>query len=607
MTRHDATHETRYDQKVEWCQVQSLVRRPYAEWLHSAHLVLTIQDTAKARDWLRKMQPDIRFAGDIYGIEDPQQKGPKADEPLHFNIAFTVSGLRKLGVQESDLQTFDSAFYEGMAPEPVQPDLPKDTPQRRALIRKQGTTRRAGILGDIAENHSSNWLWGGTKTAENGLESETYESRVLQDQVDILLMVFAQTPELVHDHIKTLQAGDNGVVDAIQSVRNQTPSNHTTFLSDREHFGFKDGISQPLFPDSHKAKKVSARWREFHQVATGEFVLGYLNERNARPESPMLDWNYASGMDLPQRRSADGKPDPTRLDFGRNGTYLVARQLEQNVEAFDRLVENAANLIRTDVEVELPRRQAAELLIGRGVDGEPLVADVGPAYEREAMICPVHPGDQGDQANLPEPVASFEYNDFGYNQVDPAGLSCPIGSHVRRTNPRDSLDPGPDAALNLSKQHRILRRGRIYGKPLDWRGFLRHKLPTEEDTAASPPERGLFFICLNSDIAGQFEFIQDTWVNNPNFGDLEGERDAILAASIDAKVSLPAKPFTRWMSRDVPPVVTVRGGAYFFMPGRKALQALTLRDDARTGNLGPGTVTEGQVADEGILVSGGLG
>jgi Dyp-type peroxidase family len=454
-----------------------------------------------------------------------------------------------------------------MAPEPVQPDDLASLPPDEHLIRKQGTTRRAGALGDILENHSSHWIWGGTKTAATGEETDDTDRRVMQDQVHILLMVFAQERSLVQGFIDDLLADDtNGIIDPVRDATGDTPIQHETRHTGREHFGFRDGISQPMFPDSRKAKRVGDRWRELHQVAAGEFVLGYLNERDERAEVPSITSDFSKDHGLEHKCVDCKRLDTTRLDFGRNGTYLVARQLDQDVAAFDQMVEQTAHLIANNIEGEaLPLQKAAELLVGRGIDGAPLSTDIGPSYERKSPRTVGSTEDDCDETQ--------ERNDFTFHRTDQAGMTCPIGSHVRRTNPRDSLEPNPGTSLSLSKQHRILRRGRIYGDEVPWKKFDRHKKP-----GANKGTRGLFFICLNTDIAGQFEFIQDTWINNPNFGDLEGERDPLLASSRDTRVSLPSKPFTRWFRRREPPV-KVRGGAYFFLPGMKALRALAYKKD----------------------------
>src|SRR5437763_7272847 len=96
-------------------------------------------------------------------------------------------------------------------------------------------------------------------------------------------------------------------------------------------------------------------------------------------------------------------------------------------------------------------------------------------------------------------------------------------AHVRRSLPRYSWAPKPGTArsLELDKRHRLLRRGREYGPPV----------PTSQlfsETPPDDPERRLFFVCLAANISRQFEFVQDSWVNNPKFGELYDEPDPLV-------------------------------------------------------------------------------
>jgi hypothetical protein len=165
-------------------------------------------------------------------------------------------------------------------------------------------------------------------------------------------------------------------------------------------------------------------------------------------------------------------------------------------------------------------------------------------------------------------------NDFGYAQKDAGGLGCPVAAHVRRANPSDSLPPDPTRSLKTVARHRILRRGRSFGKPVD-------------ETARSTEDgvdRGLYFVALNADLRRQFEFVQQTWLGNPNFGGLQNDGDPLLG-SRDARkddddsvvpaadFSFPAAPYRRRLS-GLPRFVQNRGGGYFFVPGMRALRYL---------------------------------
>jgi Dyp-type peroxidase family len=251
-------------------------------------------------------------------------------------------------------------------------------------------------------------------------------------------------------------------------------------------------------------------------VEPGEFVLGYPDERDTtvRYPAPLVQ---AGPRDL-----------------ARNGTYLVFRQLAQHVTAFEAFTHDTAERIGESEE------WVASRLIGRHRSGVPLVPGVGSSRDDRKR------------------------NDFLYVAEDPSGLACPLGAHIRRANPRDSVGPDPETALRLSRMHRIIRRGRSYGH--------RHDQPAT-DAASMQEERGIHFICLNASISGQFELIQHSWINNPHFGGLYDEADPI-SHDEDARVmTIQSRP-THWRLQGIAPFTTVRGGAYFFMPGIGALQAL---------------------------------
>jgi deferrochelatase/peroxidase EfeB len=170
-----------------------------------------------------------------------------------------------------------------------------------------------------------------------------------------------------------------------------------------------------------------------------------------------------------------------------------------------------------------------------------------------------------------DPALSDE-NDFAYHALDPHGYRCPKGSHVRRAHPRDSLDPEPGShdSIQIGKRHRILRRGRQYGT---WVSPLvpgARSQGTEKDE-----DRGLYFICLNANLARQFEFVQHTWINNPKFDGLYDDSDPVVAGRSTAgrTFTMPTPPVRKRVT-GLPSFVTVRGGAYFFLPGIRAVRYL---------------------------------
>jgi deferrochelatase/peroxidase EfeB len=119
----------------------------------------------------------------------------------------------------------------------------------------------------------------------------------------------------------------------------------------------------------------------------------------------------------------------------------------------------------------------------------------------------------------------------------------------------------------LDRRHRLLRRGREYGPPVD---------DVFAPAPPNDPDRGLYFICLAGNISRQFEFIQHTWLNNPKFAALYDEPDPLVGyhPPQSANFSIPAEPLRERLT-NIPQFITTRGGAYFFLPGLRALRYLT--------------------------------
>ena len=281
-------------------------------------------------------------------------------------------------------------------------------------------------------------------------------------------------------------------------------------------------------------------------VRAGEFVLGYPNEYGRYTESPTVAASSDPTGILPGARS-DGRG----RDLGRNGTYLVLRQLAQHVHRFWQFADRVSSGPGRRQDPAERVRVAAKM-VGRWPEGAPLVL----SPDRD------------------DPKLSGA-NDFAYHGADPNGERCPVGAHVRRANPRDSLDPDPGsrASVAINKRHRILRRGRGYGTRIS----IDEALANGSDPA-SDEGRGLHFLCLNANIARQFEFIQHSWINDPTFVGLYGDPDPLVGArSGDRRdFTIQASP-VRTRLEAVPEFVSVRGGAYFFLPGIRALRYLATR------------------------------
>ena len=225
--------------------------------------------------------------------------------------------------------------------------------------------------------------------------------------------------------------------------------------------------------------------------------------------------------------------DPAVRDLGRNGSYLVIRQLKQDVEAFEDYLVDAAGQVG-----ETPEWVAAKM-VGRWRNGAPLV------------LFPYGPPATYD------PLAKDET--FLFGRDDPQGLACPFGAHIRRANPRDQLDADDETEMSITNRHRIIRRGRAY----------------VDGTNSAAKAQGLMFMCLNADIERQFEFLQQTWIGSTSFGPLRDEADPLTAPNrTDGTYTIPAFGGPKRLT-GMPSFVSVIGGGYFFLPGRQTLNFLS--------------------------------
>ena len=467
---------------VEYSDIQGLLRFGFGKMPESRYFLLRVRDAAAARAWLAAAP-----------VTTAETQSPPPDRILQ--VAFTASGLRALGVPEPVVQAFSPEFISGIA----------------------GESARSRRLGDLDDNAPSAWQWGGPG-----------------DSIDLLVALFAAHGRIEEWEQEVCRAPWSTAFD----VR---PPLTTSDLGGREPFGFVDGISQPEL-DWEGTRDASQDQLDYSaKVALGEFLLGYSNEYCRYTDRPLLDSTTPGAAGL-----APAEDDSGRRDLGRNGSYLVMRQLEQDVRGFWRFIYSAA-------ASEEDRTRLAEAMVGRRLaNGDPLV-----------------PG------NPP--------NNFTYDR-DPDGVRCPFGSHIRRANPRNTDLPGRPSSLLArgwtklgggvtgiredllasTRFHRILRRGREYGPPL----------PPEEAarpaTAAEPP-RGIHFLCLNANISRQFEFVQNAWVMSGKFNGLPDESDPLLGAA-GRPFSIPRDGMCPARVQAIPRFITVRGGAYFFLPGIRALR-----------------------------------
>jgi len=204
----------------------------------------------------------------------------------------------------------------------------------------------------------------------------------------------------------------------------------------------------------------------------------------------------------------------------------------------------------------------AAKMVGRWPSGAPLT------------LCP-------DQDN----PAFRDTNDFLYAANDSIGRGCPFGAHIRRSNPRDQVLPAaPPESLRMSARHRILRRGKPYGAPLFNLSVLDRIADVQSlraivDLKRDEQSRGIHFLGINASIKSQFEFIQQVWANNPHFNGLTDNPDPLTGnhgePNAGGSMLVPCSELDE-RTASLPRLVTVRGGAYLFMPSLRALSWLAV-------------------------------
>lgn len=267
-----------------------------------------------------------------------------------------------------------------------------------------------------------------------------------------------------------------------------------------DHFGYRDRISQPVIEGTGEEPTPGSG----APLKAGEFILGYADEEGRVPRLPQPEI------------------------LGRNGSFMAYRRLEEHVGRFrDFLAANG----NTSDEQEL----VAAKLMGRWRSGAPLVLS--------------------PQADDPELGKDPQRNNrFNYKTQDPHGYAVPLGSHMRRMNPRDT-------AVNMNRR-RMIRRGATYGSHLP------------EGTPDDGVERGIAAFVICASLVRQYEFAQNVWINDKHFHELGNERDPIIGTQDGTlEFKIPKRPIRR-VIKGLPAFTTVRGGGYFFVPGLNALRWL---------------------------------
>ncbi|MFI5620144.1 peroxidase [Streptomyces sp. NPDC051567] len=513
---------------------------------HVCMLLLRFGDAGRARQWLARLLPEISTT----------------EEVARFNAAFSVARREDDSdpVSLSSLWTGFSLTHPGLRLLAGREPFPALPPGGTAEAFSQGAAARAAQLGDTGDSAPATWLFGGDgpgggdRAAGTGGVAGTSGTAGTAgtggagaggagSTVHAVLTLAADDPArlttAVARHRDAALAADASVVFC------QDAATLPGEMRGHEHFGFADSIGQP-----------GVRGFAVPDPATGTTVLG-------RPGTRLLPpGEFLVGPEKAGQRPA-GLPA-----WATGGSFQVVRRLAQDVPGWwEQIGQRLAELKKSGAAPpEATPNWLAARLVGRWPGGTPVAGC--PAAEQRTP-----PGE--------DPDAALDYSG------DPYGWRTPLFAHIRKANPRGGmvLTPGrPPAALAEVDAHRIIRRGIPYG-PVH--------LPEPGPGHRPQAPRGLLFVCYQTDLVEQYEFIAKRWVNEPDFPPGLNPRvgaDPVIGPGSPVAFETPSATGSRATSLDFGRFVRTEGALYAFTPSLPTLRALAsgVLDDAI--EIHPGTV-----------------
>ncbi|WP_298337071.1 hypothetical protein [uncultured Erythrobacter sp.] len=503
-------------------------------------IFLHVDNGKKGREFLEEFYDRVTTAV-RWKSDNPY--APKAETsaserpPVTLNFAFTFNGLVALGVPIKTLSMMPAEFLQGM----------------RA---------RAPILGDtLPDGALDRWdeVW--KHEAQAGSDKAVHIMALLNSNMDPAtgepVPEMEELTNLIRNHcndggVRILTGHGVGEADYQDMSARLIQDAETGQFKPvpLEHFGFVDGISDPVFegqflPANEEERKVGngkftgeLKTQEevenpdnWAPLATGEFLLGYPDEAKEMPPAALPNL------------------------FSTNGTFMAYRKLEENVESFHEYIDNTVPEFAKVYGIADQDEARATLFAkfsGRWQDGVPLA--LAPTYADWITFNEQH---QDDVTRRPL-LSRFIYGD------DKDGAACPASSHTRRVHPRDMLGPGDASGTILVNRRRILRRGLPY-----------------DATKDSKRERGIVMLICCSSLERQFEFVQQQWINYGMDSNAGNDTCPMLGVRQDDKLKFvipndPEGEGAPYICSNLPQFVETKGGAYFFVPSMTSLRMIAI-------------------------------
>jgi len=480
-----------------------------------------------AKEWLSNIHGHISSTTEVLhfnrlfrSLRTRTLREPTGLAATWCNIAFSHDGIEKLASRDEADALPDEAFRLGM-PE-----------------------RAVALLGDPASPTSpyspNNWKIG----ARGNIP-------------DIILIIASDQKTLMEQLVETLLK--QSAANALTVLATEAGAARTD-LPGHEHFGFKDGISQPGVRG--RASKSRTDFITPRLIDPSD----PLSENFARPGQPLImPGHFVLGYQTqdPTDGSVQRAVAPAFKWF-RNGSFLVFRRLRQDVAAFRDFVTKAAATIKVQPGFDYVSTELLEsVLVGRWPNGAPvtrspdlpsptMAADISAnafAFANALGMIKLRPGVKPD-ATPPAPA-------------DALARLCPHWSHIRKVNPRDDVTDLGDGFDTLTR--RMIRRGIPYGEPLT---------PGRPDDGV---DRGLLFLAYHASIEQSFEKITSDWVNQTQNPSPDGHDPIMGQTNADGsrvrRIVLPSRKdsscsFALTIDREW---VLPTGGGYFFAPSLSAI------------------------------------
>jgi len=487
-------------------------------------LFLRILDVPGARRWLKATAPRVSTLAEVVAfnrlfrsLRTRQGTDPHGLTATWLNIAFSARGITLLASPAAQ-QLQDPSFQGGLF-------------------------AASSSLGD--PNNQSTWKFGGSEDTD----------------AHVMLIVASDDPSHLKAAIERIDtdilqaSGPRGP--ALQCIWRQAGATLSDDLRGHEHFGFKDGISQPA-PRGRVSPApfdyLTPRWLD----PSDPDALQY-----AEPGRPLI-WpgQFVLGW---ARQSLDDGVQPGALDPGvpawaQNGSYVVFRRLQQRVDEFHSFLSDKAGALAKDPRFsDMTPEKLGAMLVGRWVSGAPVMRTSDRDDSALALDDLANNHFQYAVDTQPDeliPMPGYPGDSFRQAKADFDGLRCPLAAHIRKVNPRDQDTDQRSPLDTLAKL--ILRRGIPYG-------------------STSDADRGLCFVSYQASIVSQFEFLTKTWINDVDRPRPAAGLDLIIGQRAGDDRSRRAILRTVAGDPDGLPVVALKdfvvptGGGYFFSPGLKTL------------------------------------